>query len=172
MSSLSAAAPAHARPAPQAAAVTFPAAFAIDRSPVYARNERLIAGSPERVWEHLVRAGRWSDWYANCSDLSIDGGGTDLSPGARFSWTTFGVRVHTRIEEFEPGRRLSWSGRGLGSTAWHGWVIEPCPGGCRVITEETQQGLIASLGRPFLRRGLLRWHQRWLDGLAALAEAR
>jgi hypothetical protein len=38
-----------------------------------------------------------------------------------------------------------------------------------VITEETQQGFVASVGRWMLRRGLLRWHQRWLEGLGAVA---
>lgn len=38
-----------------------------------------------------------------------------------------------------------------------------------VITEETQQGFIPSVGRFFLRGGLLKWHQRWLEGLGKVA---
>jgi hypothetical protein len=74
-----------------------------------------------------------------------------------------GVRVHTTVEELVPYRR---SGRGGGGCAHHGWVIEPVNGGCLVVTEETQQGFVPSLGRFFLRRALLKWHQRWLEGLA------
>jgi hypothetical protein len=66
------------------------------------------------------------------------------------------------------GTTASWSGRGLGST-FHGWVIEPRDGGCAVVTEETQQGFVASAGRMFLRRGLLKWHPRWLEGLALVS---
>jgi hypothetical protein len=51
----------------------------------------------------------------------------------------------------------------------HTWLICPTPQGCTVITEEVQAGLVPSLGRLYLRRGLQQWHQRWLEGLAARA---
>ena len=96
------------------------------------------------------------------------GGGEQLGLGTRFHWTTFGIRAHTVITEYVPNERLSWSGKGLGATAYHGWVIQACEGGCIVVTEETQQGFAVGLGRALLRRGLLKWHQRWLEGLAHL----
>jgi hypothetical protein len=151
-------------------AVRFPDAARPERSPVYAYNEIDVNAPPERVWAWLVRATRWPEWYANARDVHVEGG-AELVPGRRFDWITFGVRVHTVVEEHVPGERLSWSGRGLGASAYHGWVIVPRAGGCRVITEETQRGLVASVGRRWLRRGLRRWHQRWLEGLAARAEA-
>jgi hypothetical protein len=55
------------------------------------------------------------------------------------------------------------------AAAYHGWVLRPCDGGCYVITEETQQGFVVSVGRAILRRGLLKWHQRWLEGLSSVA---
>ena len=50
-------------------------------------------------------------------------------------------------------------------------MFEPGPGGCLVTTEETQQGFVPSVGRFLLRGGLLKWHQRWLEGLAKVAAA-
>jgi hypothetical protein len=149
--------------------VNFPVGARPEESPVYAYNELFVPAPPERVWQWLVQAARWPEFYANARNIHLDGDAPELAAGTAFSWITFGVRVHTKIEELEPNRRLSWSGRGLGATAYHGWVIIPVAGGCRVITEETQQGLVASLGRAFLRRGLLKWHQRWLEGLARVA---
>jgi hypothetical protein len=146
--------------------VLFPAGQRPEESPIFARNELFIAAPAERIWEHLVRAASWPDFYDNAKDIDIEGGSPDLALGTKFHWTTFGVRVHTTIGEFIPGRRLSWSGHALGSTAFHGWVITPVEGGCMVVTEETQQGFVPSVGRLFLRRGLLKWHQRWLEGLA------
>lgn len=90
-------------------------------------------------------------------------------PGTLFHWTTFGFRAHTTITELVLNERLSWSGKGLGASAYHGWVIRSCEGGCYVITEETQQGFIVSIGRAILRNGLLKWHQRWLEGLSRVA---
>jgi hypothetical protein len=126
---------------------------------------------PPKRMERSLEASRWPEFYGNVKDIELEGGGSELRRGARFHWTTFGVRVHTVIEELEPNRRLAWSGRGLGSTAYHGWVLVPKDGGTLVITEETQQGSVASIARWFLRRGLLTWHQRWLEGLARVSEA-
>jgi hypothetical protein len=148
------------------AAVSFPVGKRPSESPIFTRNELFIAASAERIFAALVRATEWPEFYDNAKDVQIDGPSPELSLGTLFHWTTFGVRAHTTIEELVPNRRLAWSGRALGSTAYHGWVIEPREGGCLVITEETQQGAIPSLGRFFLRRGLLKWHQRWLEGLA------
>jgi hypothetical protein len=149
--------------------VVFPDGKRREQSPIYTHNELFIAAPAERIMSALLRARDWPSHYANAKDIEIDGGAEELALGTTFHWTTFGVRVHTTIEEFVPNRRLAWSGHGLGSTAYHGWVIEPTGGGCLVITEETQQGFIPSLGRFFLRRELSKWHQRWLEGLASVA---
>jgi hypothetical protein len=160
-----------ARVAIEDTAVSFPGGMRRSESPIFTHNELLIAAPAERIFAALVRAKRWPSFYGNAKNIEIDGGAEELTLGTTFHWTTFGVRVHTTIAERVPDRRLAWSGRGLGSTAYHGWIIEPQSAGCLVITEETQQGFIPSMGRLFLRRGLLRWHQRWLEGLAEVAAA-
>jgi len=137
--------------------VSFPEGKRREQSPVFTRNELFVPASPEHVWQRLIDAKDWPNWYANAGNVEIEGADR-LAPGKLFHWTTCGVRVHTVVEEFVPNHRLSWSGKGLGSSAFHGWVIERSDGGSFVVTEETQQGLIPSLGRAFLRRGLLKWH--------------
>ncbi|HVU02954.1 MAG TPA: SRPBCC domain-containing protein [Polyangiaceae bacterium] len=154
---------------PPEARVLFPEGQRPHESPVFTRNELAIAAPPERIWAWLVRPGRWPEFYANARNVEIDGGAPDLAFGSRFHWTTFGVRVHTVVQEFVPHHRFAWSGKGLGSSAYHGWVIVPRGGRSLVVTEETQQGIIPSVCRSFLRSGLLKWHQRWLEGLAEQA---
>jgi hypothetical protein len=152
--------------------VSFPQGKRRSESPIFTHNELFIAAPAERIFAALVRAAEWPGFYDNAKKIVVDGDRPELSLGTRFHWTTFGVRVHTTVEELVANRRLAWSGRGLlGATAYHGWVIEPGEGGCRVITEETQQGFLPSVGRTWLRRGLLTWHQRWLEGLAKVAGA-
>jgi hypothetical protein len=148
--------------------VTFPSGYQREQSPVFARNELFIPASAERVWAWLLEAERWPEFYGNAKNVVVEGGGK-LAPDTLFHWTTFGFRAHTTITECVPNERLSWRGKGFGASAYHGWVICPCEGGCYVITEETQQGLIVSLGRAMLRNGLLKWHQRWLEGLSRVA---
>ena len=149
--------------------VFFPEGQQEDQSPVFSRNELFIAAPSGKVWSCLVRAKNWPQWYGNAKDVEIDGDGDQLRLGTCFHWTTFGIRAHTTITEFVPNERLSWRGKGLGATAYHGWVVRACEGGCYVVTEETQQGFVVSLARNLLRRGLLKWHQRWLEGLARVA---
>jgi len=124
------------------------------------------------VFAWLVHAERWPEWYSQCGSVRILAGpATTLDIGTRFRWTVLGVPVETIVEECEPPVRLAWSGTGLGAAAYHSWDVAPTDDGCRVVTEETQRGLVPSLLRIVLRP-LLRFTQvRWLDALAQVAVA-
>jgi hypothetical protein len=130
------------------------------------------------VWRHLVRAEAWPEWFADCGSVRIEAGTrptsgphAELGLGTRFRWTVLHVPVVTTVEECEPPTRLAWSGSGLGARAYHGWIIEPTPAGCRVVTEETQRGIGPSLLRWVLRPLLLYSQRRWLADLARVATA-
>jgi hypothetical protein len=149
----------------------WPEGFHPDETPVYTRNEIRILADPKHIWAWLIRAGLWPTWYANSRNVEfLSGTAPDLAHGTVFAWTTFGVRVKTTIREFTPPTRLAWMGGAPGARAYHGWLIEKTGDECRVITEETQRGIIPSLGRYFLARGLEREHQKWLEGLARMVQ--
>src|ERR1051326_3394460 len=131
----------------------WPDKYKPEHSPVYSYNELEISADPMIIWAWLIRAQLWPNWYVNAKNVYIDSGPLlDLALGSVFSWNTFGIRVRTKVEIFEPMHRLAWSGARLGSSGYHCWIIEPRSGSCRVITEETQQGIIPSLGRWLLDR--------------------
>ena len=143
----------------------WPAGLSPAECPIHTVNERTMTAPIEHIWAHLIRAVDWPRWYPNARRVVLADGGTELTPGAAFVWTTFGVRVRTRITELEPMRRLAWEGTGMGSRGYHGWILEPRGESCHIITEETQRGLFVRLGKPLLRRSLLRYHQIWLERL-------
>lgn len=117
-----------------------------------------------------MRAPRWHELYENCRRLKfLDGGGPDLKMGSRFSWWTFGLRVVTTIDRFEPNTLLAWSGSGLGTRAHHVWTIERVENKTRFYTAEAQRGRASRLLAPILRRGIVRAHERWLEGFARAA---
>ena len=152
------------------ARVRWPAGCAPDGAPVYTLNQLAVSAPPERVWAWLVRPGAWPSYYGNASNVRfVDGGGPELRLGSVFRWRTFGVTVETIVTELVPNERLTWTGKTAGGTGCHGWVIVGTATGCQVVTEETQRGIVPSLGRWFLCRGLLSQHQRWLEGLARVA---
>ena len=148
-------------------AIRWPAAFDPSRSPVHVVNSLEVAVAPAAVWARLIRAVDWPAWYANSSKVRIEGGASDLTEGARFTWRTFGVDLDSHVEEFVAGERIAWLAKGMGVLAYHAWLITPVAGGgCRVLTEETQHGFLARAGRVVFPGRMERWHQRWLEGLA------
>jgi hypothetical protein len=100
--------------------------------------------------------------------VEIEGGGDELGAGAKFKWRTFGFNLNSEVHEFEPTERLAWLATAPGVRAYHAWLIKPQAVGCRVTTEETQQGALAHIGCLYRGR-MKRWHQKWLEGLAIQA---
>ncbi len=141
-----------------------------DRSPIATVNALDIHAPAEAIWAQLVRAEAWPDFYENARKVVVHGpSAPDLAEDVVFTWVTFGLPVRTVVEVFEPPHALSWRGQEPYGRAVHTWQITPIEGGCRVTTEEVQAGLVPWLARWYLRPGLLRWHQRWLEGLASRA---
>jgi hypothetical protein len=67
---------------------------------------------------------------------------------------------------------LVWSAKGpAGTSGSHAWYIEQRPGGCRVITEESQIGLLLFFLLERTRGRLLASHEEWLRSLTERAEA-
>ena len=72
--------------------------------------------------------------------------------------------------EFEPQTRLAWDAHGLGLSAWHAWLLTPTATGTHVLTEETQSGWLARLGKTIYPTRMSKQHQLWLEGLSRQAQ--
>jgi len=136
---------------------------------VHVRNEIEIPVPPETVWAWLIRAKLWPTWYPNSHDVLLECGKPDLELGSRFRWKTFGITLNSKVEEFVPPHRLAWSAQSSGLSAYHVWLIESRPNGCYVLTEETQNGLLARLGHAVRPNNMRKHHQIWLEQLKAKA---
>jgi len=148
----------------------WPTGFEPDRSLVFAHNEIAIAAPPDRVWRWLIRAARWPEWYSNSANIRfLESAGPDLSLGTEFKWKTFGANVSSKVLTFDPPHELGWDAHGV-LDAYHGWIIEPDGAGCRVITEECQNGILPKLAWWYLRPMLERGHQNWVESLKRMAE--
>jgi len=145
--------------------IRWPAKSDPARAPIHVRNELAMPASPAVVWDILIKAGDWPAFYGNARDVVVADGGQKLTAGARFVWTTFGVRLQTVVEEFVPFERIAWTARAFGVLAYHAWLIAPTEQGCLVITEETQYGVLARASRALFPTRMEHWHQLWLEGL-------
>jgi hypothetical protein len=152
-------------------AIRWPTEFAPAHSPIHVRNQLTLSVPPAAAWACLIRASDWPSWYSNSHEVRIHGGAADLSAGATFHWRTFGVNLKSRVEEFLPSERIAWTAKGVGVWAYHAWLIRLAPAGCSVLTEETQHGFVARLGRVLMPSRMHRFHQLWLEALEKKARA-
>ncbi|WCM26256.1 hypothetical protein NDN01_19950 [Sphingomonas sp. QA11] len=147
--------------------IHWPKGFGPTEAPIHVVNRIETGTAPEIVWRRLVHAAGWPAIYANASDVAIEGDGADLFAGARFTWKTFGVALKSEVKEFEPETCIAWLAKGIGVTAYHAWLIVPAASGCSILTEETQYGPVSRVGRLLFPTRMERWHQKWLEALAA-----
>jgi hypothetical protein len=94
-----------------------------------------------------------------------EGAPPELGLDVEFSWTTFGIRVRSKVTEFVPDERIGWTARGLGVRVFHRWFFRPDGGGTLVVTEECERGPLPWLTRRFMNRALHAGHQLWLESL-------
>ncbi|MDA4112843.1 MAG: SRPBCC family protein [Thaumarchaeota archaeon] len=150
--------------------IRWPENYRPGKTAVHVSNEMEMQEPAETVWAWLVRAKLWPTWYPNSQNVTIEGGGSDLMAGSRFRWKTFGVTLDSKVEEFVPTERLAWSAHSTGVDAYHAWLIERRPSGCHVLTEESQNGLMARLSNTLRPNNMSIYHQLWLEQLLAKAK--
>ena len=107
----------------------------------------------------------------------LEGQPPDLALGTRFKWKTgflnpdtkkssaFGLTVEYKIVEFLPPERLAYDAHATGFDGYQAWLIEKTETGCRVLTGETQRGLLARFLNTFASNRMIRQHQVWLETL-------
>ena len=85
-------------------------------------NALAINASCGANWGHIVDATKWPQWYPNSKDVRIDEGYV-LKDGTVFHWSTFGLPLESRVNEFVPYTRIGWYGYtpGTAPTFYHTW---------------------------------------------------
>jgi uncharacterized protein YndB with AHSA1/START domain len=151
-------------------AISWPDEHRPEVSAFHAVNELRIPAEPELVWAWLSRPDLWPRYYSNARLVRhLAGPWPEVELGSRWRWLTFGALVTSEVVEYEPAERLAWSARVPGGSGHHGWLLRREGGGTFVRTEETQKGLGIRLVKPALRPLMVRFHQRWLEGLSRVA---
>lgn len=144
------------------------------RADLFAHNQLRIDAPCARIWDHIVDAPAWPDWYPNSKDVRLPSGERQLRAGIVFRWRTFGIAVESRVRDFVPGRLIGWTG-GVPGTApgfYHVWLLMPAGRGCSVTTEEAGKGPLASRLRRTDEGLMHRGHDLWLATLKWVSESR
>jgi hypothetical protein len=144
----------------------WPAGFDPRTNPVFAHNAIDVAAPPPMVFAILCDAPAWPTFYPNAADVVMEAGGEPrLHAGARFTWRTFSTLQKSEVVLFEADRAVGWTADSPGTRALHRWILEPMArgAGTRLVTEECQAGLTASIDRYWMNRSLSATHQIWLE---------
>ncbi len=149
----------------------WPDAYHPDRAHFHVVNQLQTMTPRELIWRRLIDAHNWHTLYSNAKRVEIKGGRSMLDAGVGFAWTSFSLRLKSEVLACEQERFLAWRATGIGVDAMHWWRLDdpkdgPHQGGTQIVTEETQIGWMARLGKSFIPRNIQFQHQRWLEGLA------
>ena len=151
--------------------IAWPENHAPARSRVFVQNIIDISATPQAVWRILTDCLAWPQWYKYCADVSVLHGGQQLSRESKFCFKTLGFYFEPEVVTCEANRLLVWTAKGpAGTSGSHAWYIEPMQRGCRVITEESQIGLLLFFLGTRARKRLLLSHAEWLRALKERAE--
>ena len=91
--------------------IHWPPGFDPLKADLFSHNELFINASCERVWQHIIEATKWPQWYPNSKDVRIvSDASAVLKDGIAFRWTTFGLPLESKIHEFVPYTRIGWYG--------------------------------------------------------------
>jgi uncharacterized protein YndB with AHSA1/START domain len=152
--------------------IRWPEAYEPEKATFTITNSITIAAPPQVVWEQLIQAESWPNWYKGASNVKVLGSSTGrLEAGSTITWSTMDQDLVTKVVEFVPPYRMGWESRQSTLKAYHAWLLVPTADGTRVVTDESQFGLLAHLQRIFLPNKLRDLHDVWLAELKSRSEA-
>ena len=156
---------------PNSLKINWPEAYQPEASKFFVHNEIDIEAPAETVWNILINAGEWEEYYHGASDLVlIDNQTGNLGANTVFTWKTMGLRFRSTIKEFEPPFRLSWESNRKSIRGYHAWLIIPTESGSKLITSEAQHGFITLRQKLFVPNKLKGLHDEWLAAIKLKSE--
>jgi hypothetical protein len=102
-------------------------------------------------------------------DVRIDGGDV-LKESTVFHWSTFGIPLESRVNEFVPHTRIGYA-PGTAPSFYHTWYLRPQGDACLVGTDEVGKEDAAHLretDESLMHRG----HDLWLATLKWVSEGK
>jgi uncharacterized protein YndB with AHSA1/START domain len=157
---------------PPAHRINWPARYEPADAGFFVHNQIEISAPPEAVWHVLLQAETWPSWYEGAENVKVTNGKNGaLDADATFTWSTMGLDFTSRVTEFQPPFRLSWESRKSTIQGYHAWLIIPSGAGSRLVTEESQHGLMTVMQKIFVPDKLHRLHDIWLAQIKKRAEA-
>jgi uncharacterized protein YndB with AHSA1/START domain len=139
------------------------------QAPATAQGEIHIAADPQTVWAVISAIDEWPTWNADIKSARLEG---PTAPGSVFRWKAGTSSLVSTLQVVDRPREIGWTGRTLGIRAVHVFRFEPKDGGTLARSDESWEGLIASLFKGYSRKTLDRGIRSILALLKTEAERR
>jgi hypothetical protein len=127
----------------------------------------------DTLWRQGARGTDHPRGAEDSKDVRIDGGDV-LKEGTVFHWSTFGLPLESKVNEFVPYTRIGWYGYAPGTAPsfYHTWYLKLQGDTCLVVTDEVGKGNDAAHLRETDESLMHRGHDLWLATLKWMSEGK
>jgi uncharacterized protein YndB with AHSA1/START domain len=138
-------------------------------APATAEGELQIAADPQTVFAVISAIDQWPTWNPDIKSVTIQG---PVQPGTVFRWKSGPSSLTSTLQVLDPPSEIAWTGTTMGIKAVHVFRFQANDGGTLARSEESWEGLIASLLKGYSRRTLDKGIRSVLAHLKVEAERR
>ena len=142
----------------------------IDRNaPATAEGELGIDADPSTVFSVIAAIDRWPSWNPDVRSVQLQG---PVQPGTVFRWKAGPSTLTSTLQVVDPPGEIAWTGTTMGIKAVHVFRFQARDGGTLARSEESWEGLLASVLKGYSRRTLDKGIRSVLAHLKTEAERR
>ncbi|MDT7782571.1 MAG: hypothetical protein QOF58_990 [Pseudonocardiales bacterium] len=133
--------------------VNWPPGWGPDSCDSFVSHERLVAAPESAVFALLTAVEDWPKWQRGIDSVELTSSG--------FVVTTALHTFDGIVGELVRPSRFGWAAVGEGLSFYQSWLLEPEPGGTRVVFQEASRGPSAAMRAT----GRTAQTREWLDNL-------
>lgn len=157
---------------PYSEKITWPEGFKPSEADFFIHTEIDFKASPQVVWDIFIDAAKWPEWYKKAEGIELlNSPNGKLNPSSVFIWYPAGKFTST-IKEFNPPYNIAWLGETDNNkmTIYNAWMIIPTEEGCKVVSNESQNGPKTKMEKIFAPNMVRKSIQDWLVKLKEQSE--
>jgi uncharacterized protein YndB with AHSA1/START domain len=138
-------------------------------APARAEGERQIAADPQTVFAVISAIDQWPSWNPDVKSVELQG---PVQEGTVFRWKSGPSTLTSTLQVVDPPHEIAWTGTTMGIKAVHVFRFQANDVGTLARSEESWEGLIASLLKGYSRKTLDKGIRSVLSHLKTEAERR
>jgi Polyketide cyclase / dehydrase and lipid transport len=131
--------------------------------------EKFIEAPPAAVFSVISDLAEWPAWSSDVKSVIVDG---PIEPGTVFRWKAGPSSLTSTLQVVDAPREIGWTGKTMGIRAVHVFRLEPQDGGTLARSEESWDGLVATLLMGYGQRTLDKTVETVLSDLKVESERR